>query len=189
MHFMLITVRDRCWCFPKLPSLALGQLLRSAIGIKRLIGVFPLTGDITVKTICYWLCQRNPSGSTLDLLTRAWELFNPTPAADHAEEGTCKYTNICEEILACDDVYENCMCGYPVVLKEVRFGRCQLGHVWPRCCVTFKLLDGTNARVCENCNAHALNRHPINSPYQGWTKNLLDATFSCTFCGGWFEEA
>ena len=96
-------------------------------------------------------------------------------------------TDVCQEILR-NNVTENCMCGHPIALKEVRFGRCEIGHVWPRCCVTFKLLDGTNARVCENCNAHALNRHPINSPYEDWTKLLLDVTSSCTYCGAWFEE-
>ena len=97
------------------------------------------------------------------------------------------YADVCQEILA-SNVFENCMCGHPIRLTEVKFGRCQIGHVWPRCCVTFKLLDGTNARVCENCNAHALNIHPINSPYEDWTKHLLDVTSSCTYCGAWFEE-
>jgi hypothetical protein len=150
-----------------------------------------MTGDITVKTICHWLVQRNPSGSVVDLLGKVWAICNSaitTSGTEQGTDGTYKYTDVCEEILASNNVSESCMCGHPIALKEVRFGRCQLGHVWPRCCVTFKLLDGTNARVCENCNAHALNRHPINSPYEDWTKHLLDVTSSCTYCGAWFEE-
>ena len=145
---------------------------------------------MTVITICHWLAQKNPSGSVIDLLRKVWSICNPAflMRTGQGSDGTSEYTNLCEEILACNNVSENCMCGHPITLKEVRFGRCSLGHVWPRCCVTFKLLDGTNARVCENCNAHALNIHPINSPYEDWTKLLLDETSSCTYCGAWFEE-
>ena len=149
-----------------------------------------MTGDITIKSLCHWLAERDPSTVIVDLLGKVWALCSPeltTNSDDQGLGGTPMNTDVCQEILM-NNVTENCMCGHPIALKEVRFGRCEIGHVWPRCCVTFKLLDGTNARVCENCNAHALNRHPINSPYEDWTKLLLDVTSSCTYCGAWFEE-
>ncbi|XP_028417403.1 general transcription factor 3C polypeptide 4-like [Dendronephthya gigantea] len=153
----------------------------------------PVAGDMTVKCICRWLAQNNSSSSVVvDLLEKVWSITKRITMVNDTEEESCGSnmdSDVCKEILDHNDVFENCMCGQPIRLSEVRFGRCSVGHIWPRCCVTFKLLDGTNARVCENCNAHALNRHPINSPYEeDWTKHLLDVTSSCTYCGAWFEE-
>lgn len=147
--------------------------------------------DMTVKCICRWLAQKSSSAAVVDLLKKVWSITKPKTVVNDTQQESCGSnidSDVCQEILANNDVFENCMCGQTIKLREVRFGRCSVGHVWPRCCVTFKLLDGTNARVCENCNAHALNRHPINSPYDDWTKHLLDVTSSCTYCGAWFEE-
>ncbi|XP_046854609.1 general transcription factor 3C polypeptide 4-like isoform X2 [Xenia sp. Carnegie-2017] len=151
----------------------------------------PIAGDVTVKTLCCWIAKRQPSTSVIDMLNDVWRRCNnPLGTRDDIDgsKGTTEHgSKICEEMLTCV-VNENCMCSEEIPFTHVRYGRCRAGHVWPRCCITFKLLDGTNARVCENCNAHALNRHPINSPYEDWTKHLLDVTSSCTFCGAWFEE-
>lgn len=157
-------------------------------------------------SICRWLAQRSPSDQVTKLLEQTWTIFEPlknsTEPKDNrmevdsrcdlvdpssSEKTAEQFTDIRQKILESDIAPETCMCGEPVTLQELRLARCVSGHVWPRCCVTFKLLEGTNCRVCMNCTAHALIQNPTSSSNLDWTKGLLEGGFSCSFCGGWFE--
>ena len=171
-----------------------------------------LVGEPLIWNICHWLAQKNPTQTVVNLLEKTWRVSNPSldPAKTNdesqmavdtssslqnasnsasAREGiTEDACSVCDEILKSEESFEKCMCGQPIVLQEPRSGHCAAGHVWPRCCVTFKLLEGANCRVCENCSAHALIQNPAAASPFDWTKDLLEENVSCTYCGGWFEH-
>ena len=167
---------------------------------------FPFAEEPLLVSVCRWLAQPVPATPVLaKLLEKSWALLRPftnlaprttvtsatatsTSSPQKTQQGVEMFSGIFEKILEAKEVViEHCMCGQPIPLQDLRFARCMAGHVWPRCCLTFKVLDGTNCRVCTNCSAHALIQDLGSTSKFDWTKSLLHEGFACSFCGGWFE--
>ncbi|KAJ6256307.1 LOW QUALITY PROTEIN: hypothetical protein Dda_8805 [Drechslerella dactyloides] len=87
---------------------------------------------------------------------------------------------------------ESCsICGFAIPFDDLMSARCESGHIFRRCAVSFTAITDANARVCGLCSREYITLRMVEADGGGEMTlfgMLYEAVDSCVFCGGGFYD-